>query len=255
MGKFSRHGFFIERNLFLVYDNRTIQVHSHLVTSRLQNRECNYLGNLAQDLLCSTDTKDTQGFFITGTDTGVGKTLVSCALIKEFQRRQIKALGLKPICCGDRADTLKFWELSDRKIPINLINPIHLPYPVAPVSQPCPPWPTLLRRVQRAFLKCVTKDTRILLVEGAGGLLCPITRKQTMRELAKTLHLPLVLVARDRLGVLNHTLLTLEAAQSAGLKCAAIVLNRIKQKSDSSSNTNRHALSQLTNIPIYYHRA
>lgn len=190
-------------------------------------------------------------FFITGTDTGVGKTWVTCALIREFRCRGIRAVGFKPICCGDRQDTFKFWRLSKPRVPMNLLNPIHLLQPVAPISQPCPSWPVLIRRIRQAFLRLVVSDYQVVLVEGAGGLLCPITRKHSMRDLAHILGLPLIIVGRDRLGILNHSLLTLEATKVAGLKTLAMVLTHFGKRKDFSQKRNRDVLNSLMTVPIY----
>lgn len=195
--------------------------------------------------------RDVSAFFITGTDTGVGKTFVTCALIREFQRRGIPAIGFKPLCCGDREDSLKFWRLSKNRVALDLINPIHLPQPVAPVAQQCPPWAALMRRIQEAFSHLTTSETSVLLVEGAGGLLCPITRRHSMRDLARLLNLPLVIVTQDRLGVLNHSLLTQEAAEAVGLKTLAMVLTRFGKRKDLSQKRNQDVLSSLMTIPIY----
>ncbi len=205
----------------------------------------------ADRLLHASMGKRRAAFFITGTDTGVGKTLLTCKLLNEFQRRGIPAAGFKPICCGDRADARRLWESSDRILPLDVVNPIHLPRPVAPISQPCPPWSTLVHRIRRALARYQAAKIHIVLVEGAGGLLCPITRKHTMRELARALDLPLVVVVPDRLGVLNHTLLTLEAATAEGLACVAVVLNRRETRKDTSQRTNRIILKRLTSTPLY----
>jgi len=190
-------------------------------------------------------------FFITGTDTGVGKTFVTCALIREFQRCGISAIGFKPLCCGDREDSLKFWRLSKNRVALNLINPIHLPQPVAPIAQRCPPWAVLIRRIQEAFSRLAISEISVLLVEGAGGLLCPITRQHSMRDLARLLNLPLVIVTQDRLGVLNHSLLTQEAAEAVGLKTLAMVLTRFGKRKDFSQKRNQDVLSSLMTVPIY----
>jgi len=206
---------------------------------------------LANYLISFAERKSPAAFFITGTDTGVGKTHVACALIRELRRRNIRAAGLKPICCGDRADARELWKCSGREIPLDVINPIHLPQPLAPVSQSGPSWPVLLRRARHAFGQFAAWNTRIILVEGAGGLLCPITKKNTMRELARALGLPVVVVARNQLGVLNHALLTVAAASAAGIECTAIVLNSPGGRMDHSSKTNAKALAQLTRIPVF----
>jgi len=206
---------------------------------------------LADQLIRLAAGKRTAAFFVTGTDTGVGKTLLTCKLLKEFQRRGIPAAGFKPICCGDRTDARRLWESSNRILPLDVVNPIHLPRPVAPISQACPPWSTLVHRIRRALARYQAAKIHMVLVEGAGGLLCPITRKYTMRELARVLDLPLVMVVPDRLGALNHTLLTLEAAMAEGLVCVALILNQCGTRKDTSQRTNRIILKRLTSTPLH----
>jgi dethiobiotin synthetase len=196
------------------------------------------------------------GLFVSGTNTGIGKTYLTSELVKEFARSGLRTVGFKPICCGDREDAQKYWRLANRKIPLEMINPVHLPIPVAPISQKCPSWKVLLSRIQNS-IRILQKDynQQLVLVEGAGGLLCPITESHTMRELAKVLGFPVLVVARNELGVLNHTLLTVEALRTKNLACAGIILNQGKGRTlapDSSKTSNLRVLKRLVKLPFYY---
>lgn len=211
----------------------------------------NDVPKLADHLLRHSSRGRPTVFFITGTDTGVGKTWVTTALLREFRRRGVRSAGFKPICCGDRTDAEKLWKCSNREISLDVVNPVHLRRPLAPVSQRCPSWAVLLRRIRAAFSRFDRFKMSMVLVEGAGGLLCPVDQRNTMRDLARALGLPVVIVARNRLGVLNHTLMTVEAARTSGLKCAAIVLTRQAGAGGPSRATNASALARLTSIPLF----
>lgn len=208
-------------------------------------------GVLADHLVRRAQRRGGKAFFITGTDTGVGKTQVTCNLLRELRRRGIRAAGLKAIACGGREDAVQFARFSAGDFSVADLNPIHLPKPVAPLAQPCPRWPVLVRRIRAALKRLHAAGVEIVLVEGAGGLLCPIDRRHTMRELARALQLSMVIVARDRLGVLNQVLLTVEATENSGLRCAAIVLDRFGKKKDFSRTTNAKMLRALTRKPIF----
>jgi dethiobiotin synthetase len=190
-------------------------------------------------------------FFITGTDTGVGKTFLTVALLRELRRQGIRAAGLKPIACGGREDAEQLARFSAGGFSASDLNPVYLPRPVAPPAQRCPAWSRLLLQVRASLARLRTAGLEIVLVEGAGGLLCPIDRHHTMRELARALNAPIMLVARDQLGVLNHVLLTLECAEHASLSCTAVVLNRFGRRTDPSQAMNATLLERLTRIPIH----
>ena len=192
-----------------------------------------------------------RSFFITGTDTGVGKTAVACALIRELRRRDVAAAGFKPICCGDRQDAVRLQAASDHAVSLDLINPVHFPLPLAPIAQKGPPWNALMRRISKAFAQLTGSNIEILLVEGAGGWLCPIRPTKTMCDLAGRLKTPVVLVARDRLGVLNHTLLTLAAIQTAKLDCVGLVLTRFGQRDGLIQKTTLTTLKHWTRLPVF----
>jgi dethiobiotin synthetase len=198
-----------------------------------------------EQLARSAKKKRGQAIFITGTDTGVGKTWVTGMLLKQLQECGIRAVGFKPICCGDRADALSYWKLVGRRVPLDVINPIHLKKPVAPVSQSCPSWIILIGHIRKA-LRELSCQFEVVLIEGAGGFLCPITSKHTMRELAIALRVPVMVVAHNRLGVLNHTLLTLEAVEQAKLRNLGVILNGWKNQKDLSSTSNMKVLKKLT---------
>ncbi len=188
-------------------------------------------------------------YFVTGTDTGVGKTFVTCKLLQMLGAHKVPAVGFKPICCGDRRDAQKLWKNSGGDFDLDVVNPIHLPLPVAPMAQRNPGWSLILARVCRGIRIVRDHGIRLVLMEGAGGLLCPIAPQHTMRELARAVNARMMVVAPDRLGVLNHTLLTVEAAGKRHVE--AIVLNAMKRKSDLSRKSNARVLSRWTRLPIY----
>lgn len=191
-----------------------------------------------------------QSWFIAGTDTGVGKTFLTEKLLREFQHRNLPAVGFKPICCGDRDDARRLRRASSGKFTLTQINPIHLPHPVAPIAQKCPSWSDLSQKILKAFRQISNSKLRpYILVEGAGGVLCPITQDKTLRDLMKELRIPIIVVALDKLGALNHTLLTLESI--APLKCAGVVLNRRSDKKMIAALNNGVSLEQITRIRVF----
>ncbi len=188
-------------------------------------------------------------FLVTGTDTGVGKTHVTCVLLEVLRALQVQATGLKPVCCGNRKDAKDLWKASGRSFDLNVINPFHLSKPVAPVAQRGPSWAKILACTCRSIRLMRDRGVRLVLMEGAGGLLCPIAAQHTIRDLAIAVNARVLVVAPDRLGVLNHTLLTLEAAGQ--LPKEAVILNRFKGRKDASQKTNADLLSRWTHVPVY----
>ena len=163
-----------------------------------------------------------QGFFVTGTDTDVGKTLVSAWLLSHFHARRIDAYYWKPVQAGvepetDAATVSRLARVPDERI---LPEAYLLPEAMAPHEA--------ARRagisIDMAKLEAPAADG-LLVVEGAGGMLVPLTGDSYVIDLAALLHLPVILVARSTLGTINHTLLSLEALRRRGLPLAGIVIN------------------------------
>ena len=190
-------------------------------------------------------------YFVTGTDTGVGKTHVTALWLRALRRVGIDALGMKPICCGDREDAEALWEASDRAAALNDINPIWLRTPAAPYAA-CMVGERQIDIGQ--ILQCYQKlrsSHRAVLVEGVGGWLAPIRRDYLVSDLAADWGLPVVIVVRNRLGALNHTLLTVRDIAARGLTCAGLILNTIDAQ-DVATVTNRTILTDLTGIPLLF---
>ena len=176
-----------------------------------------------------------QGFFVVGTDTGVGKTLVAAGLLHALARRHARVVGMKPVAAGavmvDGAwaseDALALRAASTISVPPELDNPVLLPEPLSPHLAAA--------RAGRAIdvdalLECYQRlagQADAVVVEGAGGFLVPLADDATGADLALRLRLPLVLVVGLRLGCLNHALLTAEAIAARGLRLAGWVANRI----------------------------
>lgn len=191
------------------------------------------------------------GIFITGTDTDVGKTYVACSLIRLLRESGIDAVGVKPIECGGHDDSNALLEANQRPdITAKQVNPVHLPHPLAPASMDAV-LPISFSSLQAAVTEVEAKS-EFTVIEGAGGWLVPVDETRTMADLAVVLNKPVLLVAANRLGVLNHTLLTVEAIAKSGLSCAGIFLNTIPDSDDLSSHTNGAVLrTQLPEIPVW----
>jgi dethiobiotin synthetase len=193
-----------------------------------------------------------RGIFVTGTDTGVGKTYVVAAILAELRQGGVKAAAYKPISCGEggRADARIYWELMDREQPLDLLNPVYLKHPLAPsVAAKLEHHRIDLAKIRRAYSQLTTHYS-LVLVEGAGGLLVPIKRNYFVADLAKELRLPLLIVSRLGLGTINHSLLTVRQAQAMGLKVKGIVLNDTLGRRGLAERTNVTAVSELCGVPL-----
>jgi dethiobiotin synthetase len=194
-----------------------------------------------------------QNLFITGTDTAVGKTHVTAALLTELRRRGVSAAAFKPIACGPggRHDAEIYAAIMNHEQPLDIINPIYLRHPLAPsVAAKLERRPVDLHKILRTYQQ-LSANYSVVLVEGAGGLLVPIRKNYFVADLVKALKLPLVIVARLSLGTINHTLLTVRQANAHGLKIAGLVLNdTIGGRHGLAEKTNIRALPKLSRIPL-----
>ena len=177
-----------------------------------------------------------ESYFVTGTDTGVGKTLVSAALLHTLAKRHARVVGMKPVAAGGlvrdgegwaNEDVLALRAASTLQVAPGLANPVLLPEPLSPhLAARHAGVPIAIAELQRCF-EALQAQADAVVVEGAGGWLVPIDEDHTMADLAKALALPVVLVVGLRLGCLNHALLSAAAIRASGLALAGWVANRI----------------------------
>lgn len=193
------------------------------------------------------------GFFITGTDTGVGKTWVTAALTRALRARGVPALALKPILAGDRTDAEAYAAANGETLTLNEINPVTLIPPLAPYAA-CviEDRPFDFTPVRETLAALAARFPGPFLVEGIGGWRVPITRDVSVREWAQELGLPVVVVVRAALGTLNHSILTIESIQAAGLRIPGLVMNFHGCAADDlAAQTNPAVLEDLTGLPIF----
>ncbi len=192
------------------------------------------------------------GYFITGTDTGVGKTRIAAMLIRALRAKGVDAIGMKPICCGEREDSEILHAASGGAATLNSINPVWLRPPVAPYTASIIEERIIDLPLIRETFSRLSSTHDSVIVEGAGGWLVPITRDYAMADLAADLALPVIVVAANRLGTLNHTRLTVAAIQASGLRCAGVILNHPHPPTpdDPAIITNRSILEDLLPVSI-----
>ena len=201
-----------------------------------------------------------RGLFIAGTDTGVGKTFVACGVIAALRARGVRVGAYKPVVSGCLAgaggpvweDLARLQAATGTDAPIERIGPQRFRAPLAP--------PVAARlegkQVDAALLRSGIDWWRdradVVVVEGAGGFLSPVTETESAADLAISFAFPLVIVARASLGTINHTLLTQEAARSRGLTVAGVVLNQSTPPSpdDRSVESNPGELEKRCGVPI-----
>ena len=183
--------------------------------------------------------------FLTGTGTGVGKTFVAIELLYWLRAHGIRAAGMKPICCGDREDARRLLAASAEGISIEELNPVWLQSPVAPsVAAQIEQVEIDLGKIQNCF-RNLSERFDTVIVEGVGGWLVPMTADLFVGDFAKQLDLPVAIVAENRLGCLNHILLTLESVQRRGLVCAGVILKSANGPTDLAQSTNETELRRL----------
>jgi dethiobiotin synthetase len=195
----------------------------------------------------------TPGLFITGTDTGVGKTHVTALLLAELRRRGVHAAAFKPIACGGggRNDARIYRQLMNEEVPLDVINPVYLRHPLAPSVAAKLERKRIDLRVVFASYQLLTTNYSTILVEGAGGLLVPIKRKYFVADLARELGLPVVIVSRLSLGTINHTLLTVRQAQAMGLTVRGVILNdTLGRRRGLAEHTNIRVVPEVCGVPL-----
>lgn len=192
-------------------------------------------------------------FFITGTDTNAGKTFVTSLLTRSLRKAGFDTVAMKPVSCGEPEDTRELHAAADGELSMEEVTPVSYKAPLAPIEA--------ARLEHRTFdpsevmvpFARLCASRRSLLVEGVGGWLVPLTATYSAADLAKEMGLPVLLVVRNRLGSLNHALLTLESIKAHGLTCGGIVLNNHPaDEGDLSRDGNRRLLPTLTEIPIFF---
>ena len=180
--------------------------------------------------------------FITGTDTGVGKTVLTALLARFLRERGVNAAALKPVCSGGRGDAREFFAAMDGVLALDEINPWHFRAPLAPL---------LAARRERkhvhlfevlAHVRAVQKKFDVLLIEGAGGLLSPLGENFDSGDLMAALGAQPIIVATNRLGAVNNILLTLEALpRSAAARARVVMVSPPKR--DAAAVTNAKLLA------------
>jgi dethiobiotin synthetase len=191
-----------------------------------------------------------RGIFVTGTDTGVGKTVVAAALACAFRRRGLRVGVLKPVESGCRTengrlqplDALFLRDASGCSAPLETINPYALAETLTPALAAERAGVAIdLGLIGHCYRSLATSHD-VVLVEGAGGLLSPLTDEFTMLDLPALLELPVLVVAANVLGAINHTALTVRAIHQCGLPVMGVVLNEIDLRRDIAKDTNEEAL-------------
>jgi dethiobiotin synthetase len=201
-----------------------------------------------------------RGLFITGTDTGVGKTHVASAIVRRLRMQQLRVGAYKPTVSGSEGGSeAPFW--GDVESLFSALEGEFSKNRICPQCWHAPLAPPVAARREGGFVDAELlrrgadwwRDrVDYLIVEGAGGLLSPLTETESVADLARDLGFPLLIVARMSLGTINHTLLTLNEAVSRKIPVAGILLNQAQApaQDDISVETNAAELQRRTAVPI-----
>jgi len=189
-------------------------------------------------------------YFVTGTDTDCGKTFVTSLLVRAARAAGVDAVGAKPFCCGPRTDVEILAEASGGGETLEAINPVWRRTPAAPRACEMSGEPAAdVSRALAGVRELAVRHEQVF-CEGAGGWLVPVTRDLTVADFAGQVGWPVIVVVRNKLGALNHALLTVESVRARGLALAGIVLNNADGLDDEPKRTNRAVLEEFCGCPI-----
>jgi dethiobiotin synthetase len=197
-----------------------------------------------------------RGLFITGTDTGVGKTVLAAAIVAALRADGLRVSALKPVITGLDEAAAADWphdhELLARvaarrpsEVALLTYGPAVSPHLAAELSGRV----ATCEEIQAAVREAAT-GTEVVIVEGVGGLLVPLSDSYDVRALARSLAMPLVIAARPGLGTINHTLLTLEAARASGLEVAGVALTPWPHQPGAIERSNRETIARLGDVDV-----
>ena len=200
-----------------------------------------------------------KGYFISGTDTGVGKTVVTACLLALYHKRSVDLgvmkpmeTGIDPECSSEANSDAKFLlAVSGNQDALEEVCPIRLQPPAAPLQAARMTGQTIaIDSILENFRKLQTRYDQIL-VEGVGGLMVPLKPDYFITDLIRDMDLPLIIVSRLTLGTLNHTLLTLKTAQSTGIEIAGVILNRSDNNPlNDVEKGQANLIHELSGVPI-----
>jgi len=200
------------------------------------------------------------GFFVTGTDTGVGKTAITGGLTGVFRKKGIKAVAFKPVQTGGlesergllSEDALFYGAVTELPYSSQELNPCCLRPPLSPNVAARISGQVIDPEALRKAYNRLAAENDMVLVEGAGGICVPLVDKHfTMADLARLFELPLLVVARPGLGTINHTALTVSYARQAGLEVKGIIINGYREdQATMAERTNPEVIQSMTGAPV-----
>lgn len=200
-----------------------------------------------------------KGVFVTGTGTGVGKTLVSAGLARALRKRGVDVVASKPFATGKKAysskyrshDTAMLAEASGTAEPDEELNPFFFQVPTAPLlAAQILKKPTADVHGALFPLKKLGIKHSFVVVEGIGGVMVPLTESEFVADFARFAGLPVIIVTTPKLGALNHTLLTVRVCREFGLDIAGIIVNMMPQKPDAVEKNTPKMLQKLASVPL-----
>jgi dethiobiotin synthetase len=198
----------------------------------------------------------TRGLFVTGTDTGVGKTVVAGAVIAALVRRGASVAAFKPVVTGLEEPAPFGWPHDHALLAgaagtdPKRVSPARFGPAVSPHLAAAQAGATIDVDGLLAAARAEVEGADVLVVEGVGGLLVPLTDTRTVRDFAVALGLPVVVAARTGLGTINHTLLTLEAARAAGLEVRGVALTPWPDAPSALERSNRETIERLGGVAV-----
>ncbi len=209
-----------------------------------------------------------KGFFVTGTDTGVGKTEVARYLAKFFSKKGLKVNVMKPVATGvkkvcEDAMVLRGPSFSTSRPSVDYINPVSFRLPLAPLVASRIEKKNIDEDVIWDRFKRLSGDSDIMIVEGIGGVMVPIFKRRKgvfyVLDMILKMGLPVIIVSRPYLGTINHTLMTIMALRSRKIKIAGVIFNHTSDiKRDLSAATNPKVIEELSGINVlgimYYNK-
>lgn len=189
-------------------------------------------------------------FFIAGTDSGVGKTYITCCLLRDMKKRGLNVGAFKPVCCGERADARLLRNAAEMRESLEQINPFYLrtfaePVMAAGLERKSISLPQLVQAYGE-----LTAAYSSILVDATSGWDTPLTKGETMADLAVLLQLPVILVVKNQRGAASQAIMSVRAIQDRGLVCKAIVLNHIEEEWDTAAVTNKQIIENFTGVPV-----